>query len=552
MTRPRILIVDDNPDDRVLEARLLRQAIPEIEIAEVADAAGWADALAAGAFDLVVTDYHLSWGNGLTVLKDVRSRWPERPVVVVTGTGTEEVAVEAMKAGAEDYVLKGRQRIGRLPAVVRGALLRASGRALDRAARQLLELQIEERSKVTASLARIDAGDTPEETAALIGREVRSTLGLGIVAVDWFLGDSTIILAVNTEAPSPVAPGDVLPARRSAHLRDRAARGPWIEEWTEEDLVDPYLRSWHGAGYVVGAYVPLVRRGVPVGLLVGASAGHWSIEEIARRLPELVEYGTLAGALIEPAMSQRSAAFSQAKDIRAIIAGGAFSAVFQPIIGLASNVVGGYEALTRFTDGVSPTVRFASAREAGVAVELELATLGAAVQAAGPLAGGAFLSLNVSAELVMAAADLAPLLSTIGRPVVLELTEHEAAIESPAFIERVQRLGNNVRLAVDDAGAGYAGLRRILELRPDFVKLDIELVRNIHRDPAREALIAGMVHFARETESSLIAEGIEREGERRVLRRLGVSFGQGYLLGRPAPAATWMNGGTPHSRRRTS
>ena len=80
-------------------------------------------------------------------------------------------------------------------------------------------------------------------------------------------------------------------------------------------------------------------------------------------------------------------------------------------------------------------------------------------------------------------------------------------------------------------------LRHIAELRPQIVKLDVELVRNVHRDPAREALIAGMVHFAAASGCDLIAEGIETAAERRALMRLGVVYGQGYLLGRPAPAS---------------
>jgi EAL domain-containing protein (putative c-di-GMP-specific phosphodiesterase class I) len=89
------------------------------------------------------------------------------------------------------------------------------------------------------------------------------------------------------------------------------------------------------------------------------------------------------------------------------------------------------------------------------------------------------------------------------------------------------------RIAVDDAGAGFASLRHIAELRPQIVKLDMQLVRNVHRDPAREALVAGMVHFAAESGCELIAEGIESEPERTALARLGVQLGQGFLLGRP-------------------
>jgi EAL domain-containing protein (putative c-di-GMP-specific phosphodiesterase class I) len=89
-------------------------------------------------------------------------------------------------------------------------------------------------------------------------------------------------------------------------------------------------------------------------------------------------------------------------------------------------------------------------------------------------------------------------------------------------------------LAVDDAGAGYAGLRHILELRPEFVKLDISLVRNIDSDPARQAMVAGMARFAESVGCALIAEGIETENELTVLRLLQVGFGQGYFLARPA------------------
>jgi EAL domain-containing protein (putative c-di-GMP-specific phosphodiesterase class I) len=119
---------------------------------------------------------------------------------------------------------------------------------------------------------------------------------------------------------------------------------------------------------------------------------------------------------------------------------------------------------------------------------------------------------------------------------VLEITEQSPVEDYDAVHEAVRSLGPDVRLAVDDAGAGFASLRHIIELRPQFVKLDMALVRGIDRDPARQALVAGMVYYAGATGCALIAEGVETEGERRTLRRLGVSFGQGYLLGKPGPA----------------
>lgn len=545
MAGARIVIVDDNPDDRAIEARLLTKVIPDLKIVEVSTAEGWAEVVESGEFDLVVTDYHLGWSDGLAVLAEVRKRWPERPVVMVTGTGTEEVAVEAMKSGAEDYVLKSRERIRRLPTVVRGALLRAGGRALDREARTQLERDIEQRATASASLARLQAGETPEATADAVCAEIRATLGLGIAAVEWFIGSDTIVLALASNSAGPFQPADILPGTRSAYLQGRAGRGPWIEDWTSLADDDPIVRRWRDTGAQVGAYVPLVRLGRPVGMIVAASAGPWSIEAIAARMPLLMEYAAVAAVLIEPAMASRREAVALASETRAIIAASAFRTVFQPIIGLSSRIVAGYEALTRFEDGTSPAVRFASARAAGVGVELELATLAEAIRSSALLPPMAFISLNVSAEVLFVAGDRALVAARINRPLVLEVTEHEETVDSRKLLRVVKKLGPDVRIAIDDAGAGYAGLRRVLELRPQFVKLDLELVRNIDRDPAREALIAGMAHFAREVDCGLIAEGIEREGERRVLSRLGVAFGQGYLLGRPSPAETWAAGAGP-------
>lgn len=130
---------------------------------------------------------------------------------------------------------------------------------------------------------------------------------------------------------------------------------------------------------------------------------------------------------------------------------------------------------------------------------------------------------------------LANLVATVKRPIVLELTEHERVDDYNLLREGLDKLGDQVRLSVDDAGSGFSSLRHVLTLQPHFVKLDLSLVRNIHRDPARQALVAGIEYFATETQSRLIAEGIETDEEMEALQRLDVELGQGYLLGRPAP-----------------
>jgi len=95
-----------------------------------------------------------------------------------------------------------------------------------------------------------------------------------------------------------------------------------------------------------------------------------------------------------------------------------------------------------------------------------------------------------------------------------------------------------IRLAVDDAGAGYASFRHILQLKPDIIQLDMSLTRDIDTDTARRALASALILFARETGSKVVAEGVETVSELRTLRALGVNEVQGYLLGRPAPLSS--------------
>lgn len=117
---------------------------------------------------------------------------------------------------------------------------------------------------------------------------------------------------------------------------------------------------------------------------------------------------------------------------------------------------------------------------------------------------------------------------------LLEVTEHSSIGDYGLLSEALAQLRKaGLRLAVDDAGSGYASFRHILKLRPDIIKLDQSLIRGIDHDPGSRALAAALITFARETGSCVIAEGVETEDELAALRVLGVGTAQGYLLGRP-------------------
>ena len=134
-----ILLIDDNPDDRSLTIRELRRELPDVQVEEVIDSEDLSKSLEKGIFDLVITDYQLRWTDGLKVLQAVKTRYPDCPVIMFTSTGTEEVAVEAMKDGLDDYVLKSPRHFIRLPVAVKACMEKADRRRTQREAEKTLQ-----------------------------------------------------------------------------------------------------------------------------------------------------------------------------------------------------------------------------------------------------------------------------------------------------------------------------------------------------------------------------------------------------------------------------
>lgn len=222
------------------------------------------------------------------------------------------------------------------------------------------------------------------------------------------------------------------------------------------------------------------------------------------------------------------------------------SMVFQPIVELATGRVVGVEALARFDTGTTPDRWFAEAASLGLGAELELAAVKSALHHMDRLDLPQFMAVNVSPN-VLLDRRLHELLRKQGQGrVVVEITEHQP-VESydDLKIVRGRLRRDGIRVAIDDAGAGYASLRHILKLAPDIIKLDIGLTRDIDRDPIKRALATSLVQFASESDSIVTAEGIETASELDTLRSLAVPWGQGFHLGYPAP----FDVGTPRMTR---
>ena len=224
--------------------------------------------------------------------------------------------------------------------------------------------------------------------------------------------------------------------------------------------------------------------------------------------------------------------------IRRVLECGGLSIMYQPIVELKTGQIVGYESLARFTDPPyrPPNIWFAEAAEVGLGAELELLAVELGLAAFASLGPTTLLSINISPEVAVTAPFIQRFQAVPGERVVIELTEHTRIDDYPASARAIEQLrSSGIRIAVDDAGAGYSSLQHILRLQPDIVKLDQGLTGSIDTDAAKRALASSMVSFAGEIGAVLVAEGIETEQQLRVLRELGVEWGQGYLLGHPGP-----------------
>jgi diguanylate cyclase (GGDEF)-like protein/PAS domain S-box-containing protein len=211
--------------------------------------------------------------------------------------------------------------------------------------------------------------------------------------------------------------------------------------------------------------------------------------------------------------------------------------VFQPLMDLASGSLVGYEALARFPGREHRRVDewFGLARRAGHGPALEAKAIAAALAVPGR-PGGTYLTVNVSPTTLTSPA-IARALPLDLHGIVIEVTEDSdiEGFELTAALDGLRARG--ARVAVDDAGSGYAGLRRLTSIRPDMIKLDRQLIQAVHEQPEKAALVEAMVAFCRRTSCVLVAEGIETLEELVTLADLDVGIGQGWVLGRPS--ASW-------------
>ena len=529
-TSPRVLVVDDVDDLRRLIAIALRRGGFDVLEADSGEAA--MAIIQSRSIDVVVLDMGLPAMSGTDVVRALRAR-PETvtlPILLMTGSGTSQSVIEGLDAGADDFLAKP-VRLDELVARVRAHL--RSHAAWSR----LVADELRVRASVVGALGHMTLSTEPEAAAEAVVQEIaRRTEAPFIGVLQLVSGNRLQPLASFNRIAGVTRGGAMLQASRSAYLLSRAALGPWAEPVPEPEPGEG-AGPFFSAGIALVAGAPIYAGETLVGVLnIGAeSEGPLpTLGQQAKLMAAAIDYASILTAVAGPALADRREAVEVRARLERDLAARAFHPVFQPIVALETRAVVGFEALTRFDDGTPPNLRFAEAAALGLGDDYELTALEAALAEAPRLPAGAFLTMNVSPAVLLGAGErLRRLLAGGARPIVLELTEH-VPIEDYADLRAAIAALGEVEIAVDDAGAGYASMRHILEIRPAFAKLDISLVRGIDGDELRQAMAAGFQYYALRTGCRLVAEGVETEDEAGALRALGVDLAQGYLFGRPA------------------
>jgi EAL domain-containing protein (putative c-di-GMP-specific phosphodiesterase class I) len=261
---------------------------------------------------------------------------------------------------------------------------------------------------------------------------------------------------------------------------------------------------------------------------------------IERDLAMMQIFAEFTGKQLERQIMANRTYDQMSERVRSMLDTRDFTIAYQPIYEFGADQIVGFEALARFSALPlrPPNIWFDEATHVGLVEALETIVIERALQGLEHLPQQIYLSLNVSPATVISGAIVRVLKHVPLKRIVLEITEHVSIPDYAQLISVLKPLRKKgMRLAVDDAGAGYASFRHILRLEPDLIKLDISLTRNIDTDRTRRALAAALIRFAEETGSRIIAEGIETEAELNVLRHLRINKAQGYLIGRPMTLA---------------
>ena len=548
---PAILLVEDSPTVALLIEQYLVKGFGEpVEVVGFERVEPAIRASLERDVHCLLLDLSLPDSAGLSGLRRVLEAVPHVPVVVLTGTDSEEMAVSALKAGAQDYLIKGQVDAQSLARSIRYAIERGrierelEGRVLrdpltGLANRALFEDRLRqaiarsESSGLSFALLFFDLNDF---------KRINDTLGHAA-------GDQTL-LEVAARATDAVRPQDTV-ARfggdEFAVLCERLSGSA--------DAVIPAERV---VAAVCESPVVIDGRDIRVDLALGIATGDGASDagSLTREADAAMYRAKDRGIRRErfaPATKENEERLELEAGLRGALADGQLVLHYQPLVRLVDERLLGVEALVRWDHpkrGLVPPLSFIPiAEELGLIGQLghwvlREACLQLRSWSHDYATEDLILSVNVS-PVELADPDLPGgverILAETGMPadrLCLELTERQLVRDTEQAERQLSSLQQaGVRVAIDDFGTGYSSLDLLARLPFDFVKIDRSLISGLDRNQRKMRLLQGLCGMIGALDTQPIAEGLERSEEAGLLRDLGCTIGQGYLFGRPQPAA---------------
>jgi len=553
----RLLLIEDDPDDALLMRKMLarqQEALPHFEVECVGRIHDGIQYLAHHKIDMVLLDLTLPDSRGMESFSMLRGYMLSTPIVVLTDLDDDSVALEAVRHGAQDYLIKRR--------IDRSMLVRTILYAMERhRIKQELNLTTDKLKKANAELEKLSLLDPLTELLnrrglqQVLSRELagRTRLGTDLIAM---LVDLDDFKRINDTLGYTV--GDVVLKEVAAKLQTCLRATDYVARVGGDEFIIllPHTRVAEGTLVAEKVRLTLAEGTIMLAdqkIVVTSSLGVFtvtettqSIEELLSKAHHLIHQSKVAGknrvvSDHEMLSERRQGIDFKTKIFDGISQGNLVQSVKQPLIKLDDESVAGYEFLTRLkVPGFEmPDAFFRLAMEANILTVIDHYCFKQAVKVSFDLKPGMQIHLNLFPSTLLSIPPKQLLermnLGEKKRQYCIEISEKQI-IGSPAYLVDILKTLKDagVMIAIDDVGFGHSCLESLILLEPDVIKIDRSCIFGISRETCLVRTLQRLIKVADSLGTQIIAEGIETREDLEVLKELGVEYGQGFLFGRPA------------------
>lgn len=555
--RVRILLIEDDPEDVLLIREFLSRAdgaIGAFELETANQLETGLERLARGKFDVALLDLSLPDGRGLETISRACLESVQTPLIVLTSSNDEQLALEAVSRGAQDYLVKKQVNPSVLARAVRYAIERhrlkreliGTAEKLKRANEKLEELVFID--PLTELLNRRGLELVLAHEIAAMKRE-----GSELFTLILDLDDFKKINDVLGHSVGDVVLKEVADKIRSGLRKtDQACRiggDEFMILLSQTRYAEAIRTAERLRVSIAGAPVVLSQGEIRVTTSIGlvpVSQSIFSLDELIARADVLLQQSkrrgknqiSFRGGLDAPMKTDDEALLSEV--LAALRRGDRFHSVKQPIVNLENLRTIGYEFLSRFSfEGFEmPDTFFPLCYERNILNHVDLHCFRRCLADAGHLSDGMKRHFNLFPSTLLSVSR-EMLLGQFGEPghsgnSCIEISEQQI-IGDPWNLEGLVRSlkKSGVMIAIDDVGFGKSCLESLVILQPDIIKIDKKCVLGIAHDPSRMTLLRRLLKAVRTVSFQIVAEGIETEDDLKALLDLGVKYGQGFFLGRP-------------------